>query len=150
MLTLYWALRKHFLPWCHNHILILACKSFKSFAFAFRSSLHLECKRSVWGWGFSHGTLGSFPWPITLCIHSLHCGFDIFLFFLDWKSEINDLFSLCSSIWETELFSTPSLFIYTHTCIIFMFYRNPVIQILCIWGYPSSICVEILSWQITV
>lgn len=60
MLTLYLALRKHFLPWCHTHILIFSCKSFKSFAFAFRSSLHLECKRSVWGWGFSHGTLRSF------------------------------------------------------------------------------------------
>lgn len=46
-----------------------------------------------------------------LCIHSLHCGFDIFLFFLDWKSEINDLFSLCSSIWENCFPPPLSLFI---------------------------------------
>lgn len=73
---------------------------------------------------------GAFWWHmfVSLTNYSLHPSTTPWgwLFFpLDWKYEINDLFSLYSSIWETGLLSTPtSLFIYVHTCIYFyMFYR---------------------------
>lgn len=90
-----------------------------------------------------------FPWPITHCIHPPQGVVDTFFFLLDWKSEIKNLSSLYSSIWETGLLSTPtlSLFMLILTSI-FMVYRDLVIQILYIWGYPNSICVEILSLQI--
>lgn len=96
------------------------------------------------------GDICLFPWPITLYPSTTLWGWHVFWFFLDWKSEINDLFSLYSSIWEMGLLFTPtSLFIYDYTCIYFyMFYKDHVLQILCIWGSLSSMRAEILPWWI--
>lgn len=90
-----------------------------------------------------------FPWPIILCIHPPHCGVDIFLFFLDWNSEINDFFfTLFLNRGDRIAFHSLSPYL-CHTCIYFyVFYRDPVVYILCIWCYPNSICVEFLSGQI--
>lgn len=89
-----------------------------------------------------------FPGPITLCIYTVHCGVDIFLFFLDWKSWIKTYFHSIPQSGRQDCFPPPPLLIHTHTCVCFyMLYRDVVIQILCIWGHPNSICVGIWSWN---